>query len=106
MKKTSNPLFIPLKTQHYNGFKYGLKTHEMRHSSKRWNRRTCFPGRQVVLSKGYGNYDRLHGEIVSVDMFPAHRLSEDEYQDFIDCYGEPDGLDERMVIYLEIRING
>lgn len=103
MKPHSKPLFIPLKTGPYEKFKAGLKTHEIRLNGGRWNRQTCFPGRGVVLSKGYGKQERLSGRIISVNVFTASRLSEEEYADFIACYG--DGPNARTVIYIGIKLD-
>lgn len=100
MKTTQRPLFIPLKTAYYNAFKQRFKTHEIRLASVRWNRKTCFVGRAVTLSKGYGTQDRMRGEVSSVDIFPAYELPEDELRDFIDCYGEQHK--ESNVIYIGI----
>lgn len=62
------PLFIPLKTEYFEAFKSGKKTIERRLYGKRWNSNTCKPGRNVVLSKGYGKADRLSGYIVEWEM--------------------------------------
>ncbi|MAI62422.1 MAG: hypothetical protein CBB87_08100 [Micavibrio sp. TMED27] len=103
MRTDLKPLFIPLKTLYLEQFKTGYKTHEIRLVSKRWNRNNCYPGRKVILSKGYGNYERLNGEIISVDVFPADELLADEKDAFIDCFGE-----EKLhmdVIYIGIKID-
>ncbi len=57
------PLFIPLKTEFYEAFKRGDKTEELRKYGPRWNEKTCVPGREVILSKGYGKKNRLIGRI-------------------------------------------
>lgn len=57
------PLFIPLTTKYFEAFKGGSKTDELRLYGKRWNKKTCFVGREVVLSKGYGKHERLKGKI-------------------------------------------
>lgn len=103
MRQAKPPLFIPLKSGPYNKFKHRIKTHEIRLNSKRWNRRTCFPGRKVVLSHGYGKHDRMSGKIVSVEVFPARELYPDELADFVDCFGE-DREDEK-VIYIGIELD-
>lgn len=57
------PLFIPLKTEFYDAFARGDKHSELRLYGPRWNERTCTPGRQVILSKGYGKQHRLNAVI-------------------------------------------
>jgi hypothetical protein len=47
------PLFIPLRDQWFRQFADGSKTIEYRAYGPRWNERTCFPGRDAVLSRGY-----------------------------------------------------
>ena len=54
------PLFIPLKSKYYEEFKSGEKTEELRLYGDRWNEKTCFIGRKIVLSKGYGKQERLN----------------------------------------------
>lgn len=60
---SKKPLFIPLNTEYFNQFLIGEKTSELRLYGPRWNEHTCFIGRDVTLSKGYGKYHRLHGVI-------------------------------------------
>lgn len=67
------PLFIPLATKHYVNFvtvQNGLvvKDTEYRLFGPRWNRKTCYPGRRVVISKGYGTHRRAMGYIDQVDI--------------------------------------
>ncbi len=57
------PLFIPLKSEHYEAFKDGSKGDELRLYGPRWNHGTCVIGREVILSKGYGKQNRMKGEI-------------------------------------------
>ena len=57
------PLFIPLKTEHFDAWKSGDKTDELRLYGKRWNERTCWVGRDVVLSRGYGRKHRMRGRL-------------------------------------------
>lgn len=59
------PLFIPLNTEFYEAFKNGSKTEELRAYGPRWHEETCRPGREVILSKGYGKNNRMIGEIFS-----------------------------------------
>lgn len=57
------PLFIPLKTKWFEQFRSGEKRSELRLYGPRWSERTCPVGRRVVLSKGYGKYERMSGTI-------------------------------------------
>lgn len=57
------PLFIPLKGEYYDQFECGEKDTEYRPYGQRWNERTCPPGREVVLSRGYGKARRLRGTV-------------------------------------------
>lgn len=59
----TKPLFIPLKREWFEAFRTGLKTVEYRPHGPRWNERTCWVGRPVVLSLGYGKAHRLTGRI-------------------------------------------
>ncbi len=61
----SKPLFIPLSTEYYRLFESGDKTHELRKYGPRWNEGTCWVGRTVVLSRGYGKADRIAGVVSS-----------------------------------------
>jgi hypothetical protein len=57
------PLFIPLRADFFDAFARGEKTCEYRRRGPRWNASTCFVGRRVVLSRGYGKHRRLTGTI-------------------------------------------
>lgn len=82
------PLFIPLKTKFFEAFKAGTKDTEYRPYGPRWNGTTCAPGRQVVLSKGYGKHDRLTGVVESfyVNSKPG------TIDGWVECYGETDSV--------------
>lgn len=93
-------LFIPLKTEFYEGFESGKKRSELRLYGARWNEKTCAPGRAVVLSKGYGKANRLRGQIVAF-----HRRKSDTfgstYQGHIEaCYGP--GVHDIAEIRIEV----
>lgn len=62
------PLFIPLKTEYFEAFRAGTKTVEYRPYGTRWNEGTCPPGREVVLSRGYGTLHRLRGRIAGFEI--------------------------------------
>jgi hypothetical protein len=84
----AKPLFIPLKREFFEAFKRGTKTEEYRLEGPRWNARTCFVGRHVVLSLGYGKSNRLQGVVtgyracIEPTSTPAWR----------DCYGDRPGM--------------
>ena len=59
------PLFIPLKREYFEAFRAATKTDEFRPHGAWWNSRTCWVGRPVVLSLGYGKAHRLTGTITS-----------------------------------------
>ncbi|MDR3370680.1 hypothetical protein [Rhodoferax sp.] len=60
-------------TEHFLAFKSGKKTCEWRIYGKRWNEKTCVPGREVVLSKGYGCSERIKGVVAGFD---KHRIDD------------------------------
>lgn len=78
------PMFIPLKTEHYENFEKRTKTEEFRPYGARWNEHACRIGRKVTLSKGYGKKHRLHGTIT------GFRIVEDPttLPGWKDCYGD------------------
>lgn len=85
------PLFIPLKKEYFYAFKDGSKTKERRLYGKRWNFKTCPLGRDVVLSKGYGKYERLCGYVVGTMKARSSNSMHFTDQDRISiaaCYGE------------------
>ncbi len=67
----SKPLFIPLNAEYFEEFEAGRKTREFRVYGPRWNERTCFPGRPVTLSYGYGKQRRIQGTVKSFFKVPA-----------------------------------
>lgn len=79
-----SPLFIPLKTEFYEGFLRGDKREEYRVHGPRWNEKTCRIGREVILSKGYGKQNRVRGVIVGfrVDTNPQ------ALPGWAECYGD------------------
>ena len=77
------PLFVPLKSEFYDAFVSWQKIWEYRKYGPRWNEKTCFIGRRVVLSKGYGKQNRSMGTIRG---FETKRQTSKEW---IACYGEP-----------------
>ncbi|CAM3780893.1 hypothetical protein [Litorimonas haliclonae] len=81
------PLFVPLKTKYYEQFEAGVKVSEMRPYGPRWNERTCFVGRPVTLSKGYGKQNRISGVITRFRRTTPEHLGAAQ-NDWIAVYGE------------------
>jgi hypothetical protein len=70
----ARPLFIPLKREYFDAFSKGEKSIEWRIYGPRWTERTCWPGRLVTLSLGYGKRHRLSGTVVEaaiINSLPA-----------------------------------
>lgn len=65
------PLFIPLKREYFEDFKWGVKHEEYRPYGPRWSPKNCRIGRKVVLSLGYGKSDRLTGVIIDFRREPC-----------------------------------
>ncbi len=76
-------LFIPLKTKYWNEFVFGTKTYEYRLDGPRWNSKTCFKDRPVVLSKGYGKKHRMRGIIRA-----SWLIIDCDDPDFVKLYGK------------------
>ena len=58
------PYFVPLMKEYFLKFKNGEQDCEIRPNNHRgWNSKNIYPGRSLLLSKGYGNYDRLMKEV-------------------------------------------
>ncbi|MFZ5698756.1 MAG: hypothetical protein ACOY9J_08610 [Pseudomonadota bacterium] len=81
------PLFIPLKSEYFDAFARGEKTTEYRRWSARWCATSCVIGREVILSKGYGNKYRLRGVITSFSVCETP----DELPGWKECYGSGPG---------------
>lgn len=94
---SSKPLFIPLKTVYFERFKAGTKDTEYRQYFGPWNEKTCYAGRPVTLSKGYGKYERLHGVIESVSI----RKDVENIPGWADCYGQSN----QAAICIKIKLN-
>jgi len=81
------PLFIPLKAEHFDAFERGEKTTEFRVHGPRWNSKTCPPGREVILSRGYGKQSRLSAIIESAGVCPTKSPA------FVQIYGDSPDID-------------
>lgn len=81
------PLFIPLKAEFFAAFERGEKDTEYRLRGPRWNAETCYIGRRVVLSRGYGKEHRLYGRVVGFhyDTLPS------KIPGWKKCYGAKTG---------------
>lgn len=80
------PLFIPLKAEHYYAFATGKKDHELRLYGPRWNYQTCYIGRPVILSKGYGKKGRLTGVVLTFERVKVSQLTKKERDDIDTIY--------------------
>ena len=80
-------LFIPLKTAYFKAFESGTKDTEFRVYGPRWNEDTCYEGRPVVLSHGYGKHNRLRGRIVRFHRSEAPTQT----AAWQECYGNTEG---------------
>jgi len=81
------PLFVPLKTEHYEGFASGRKTAEYRLYGPRWNDKTCMPGRDVTLSKGYGKKNRMTGVVDGIQIVRVCSLEKPHRSTMLKLYG-------------------
>jgi len=84
------PLFVALKSEHYEAFESGIKTDEYRLYGKRWNERTCRIGRAVTLSKGYGKQNRLHTSVKGFEKVDPKNLIPFDRAAILDCFGTLD----------------
>lgn len=85
---TSNkPLFLPLKTEYYRQFQSGIKRCELRKYGKRFNEKSCFHGRHIILSKGYGKHERMTGIIVSFDKKHGSEADDASRKAILEVYG-------------------
>lgn len=91
-----NPLFIPLKAEHFDDFESGEKGSELRPYGQRWNEDTCSDGRLVILARGYGKQRRLYGRVrhLIVSMEPSTR------PEWVAIYGP--GLVDVAVIVIDL----
>lgn len=81
------PLFIPLMTEYYNAFVSGEKKYELRLAGSRWNEKTCYIGRPVTLSKGYGKNNRTSGFVFDYYEQTADKLEQPYRNQFLAVYG-------------------
>lgn len=83
-------LFIPLKREYFEAFLRGDKTEEYRKHGPRWNEGTCFIGRAVVLSLGYGKANRRMGTISNFYITRGSALQGYQRIALRSCYGTID----------------
>ncbi len=81
------PLFVPLKKEYYEAFECGEKTVEYRAYGPRWNEKTCWVGRPVTISCGYGNHRRLQGEVQMAEKCPPSPAFKKIYGEGKECFG-------------------
>lgn len=87
---TEKPLFIPLKAVYFDRFASGEKSEELRRWGPRWNMNTCRPGREVVLSRGYGKQRRLRALIGQYTHMPGYKQPAEYHDAIVDCFGSLD----------------
>jgi hypothetical protein len=80
------PIFIPLKLQKFNEFKNGTRKYELR-VGERWGIVNCPIGRKIILSKGYGNHERLNAVVTGHQSVNIDDLSFKERRDILNIYG-------------------
>lgn len=97
----TKPLFIPLKTEYFEAFKLGAKTHEYRKYNAWWNEKKCQPGRPVILSKGYGKHDRIYGVVKS---FKARLVKEIKDQKAVKAIKDLYGHENHLMAIIEVEI--
>lgn len=96
------PLFIPLMAQYYDRFIDGSKVFEYRLHGARWNEKTCYQGRRVVISKGYGTHRRAMGFIDDVMIQYMHTLHPKVRLSMQELYGSKVN-EKTVVICIRIR---
>lgn len=96
---TDRALFIPLRREWFELFESRQKTTEWRVHGPRWNEKTCWPGRTVVLSLGYGKQRRLFGKILTA--YRVEALSPDH--PFHQVYGTKTANAVAFAIQIELR---
>lgn len=97
MPSEMRPLFVPLKAEFYHAFVAGSKTIEYRKYGKRWNEKTCPPGRRVTISNGYGKRNRRSGVVSTFDVGDTDYLR----RDWISVYGVKPFRSARIGITLD-----
>jgi len=95
------PLFIALKSEHYAKFEDGTKDNEIRLYGPRWNEKTCYAGRKVTLSKGYGKKYRLKGVITAFKRQKGYELEDCHQQAILKLYGTLEKDIARIYIKVE-----
>jgi hypothetical protein len=83
MSATSLALFIPLRAEYFDAFARGEKTTEYRKRGPRWNAETCYVGRRVILSRGFGKQSRLAGTITGFH----YDTAPNKLPGWLECYG-------------------
>ncbi|MFX4226482.1 MAG: hypothetical protein ACFHHU_00905 [Porticoccaceae bacterium] len=88
--KSPKPLFVPLRTEFFELFENGSKCIEYRLYGDRWNENTCFEGRPITLSHGYGKQRRLHRHIKNFAKRLGSELPPEDQSAVISVYGRLD----------------
>lgn len=98
---SGRPLFVPLRRYYFNRYARGEKTSELRPYGPRWNERTCWTGRRVTLSCGYGTARRLQATIRRFEVADYWALTLGEQQAYSAIYG-PIALPKVAIIHLTL----
>ena len=70
----SKKVFVPLTTKFFYQFKNEGKRFELRRLGGPWNTNNIYSSRPVVLSKGYGKYERIKGIIGAVHVGSLNQI--------------------------------
>lgn len=73
----------------------------MRLYGPRWNERTCYIGRPVTLSKGYGTKNRIYGHIKGFYVFNANGYEKEIQDQVAQIFGTLD----KPIAHIAIAIN-
>ena len=84
------PIFLPLNKKWYWQFIFGEKSNELRLYGKRWNEKTCAPGRRVTLSCGYNKQHRRMGTIIDFEKRHGSTFSSQDRAAIMEVYGTLD----------------
>lgn len=97
------PAFLPLNTEYYLAFKSGLKTNEYRLFGGKYTEKNFYPGREIIISKGYGKLDRICGVITEFKIVDLPELPIEDQLDIIACYGQK--AESNPIAVIGIKIN-
>lgn len=85
--RVGKPLLIPATPADIQALKQGTRNKIFLLNGERWNATTCFAGRPVFLSKGYGK-GGLGGVISSFEALPIDELESDDQKTVRSVFGK------------------